>query len=440
MNPALPRDIFIPDSEARVMPDGRLHVYGSLDMSGDTEFCSTSYLGFSTGDGVHWEKDGIIFSTDPGEQAEVYGYSQPLTLGAPDCVYKDQKYYLYYCTYGNGERVAVADRPEGPFQDLGPVVPADGDGIDPAVLVDEDGSVYYFWGQYSLKGGKLKEDMLTIDSESIRENILTEHEHGFHEGASIRKISHRYYMVYTDISRGKATCLSYAISNHPFGPYEKQGVIIDNIGCDSENWNNHGSIECFQGDWYVFYHRSSQNSIYNRRLCIEPIIIQENGRIEEVIMTSGGISGDLSAFGRIDASIACRLRQSIPFFKKMSLRIEPRAGMGEVIAYTSHNDWAEYRYLDFGKENDEMTLVLRASSKKPALIEVMIEGGEKIGQCRIGNTGGWDRFEEFSCPIKPVNGVHTLWLVIKSDQLSVGRLADLDHFQFYKNKKGEEIL
>lgn len=39
MNPLLPRKFFIPDAEAHVMPDGRLYLYGSCDISGKKEYC-----------------------------------------------------------------------------------------------------------------------------------------------------------------------------------------------------------------------------------------------------------------------------------------------------------------------------------------------------------------------------------------------------------------
>ena len=147
--------------------------------------------------------------------------------------------------------------------------------------MDDDGEVYYLWGQFNLRGAKLTKDM-QIDESTLETAILTEQEHGFHEGASLRKRNGKYYLVYTDISRGKATCLSYAIADKPLGPYRKGGVIIDNIYCDPSTWNNHGSIEEFCGQWYVFYHRSSQNTIVNRRVCAEPVYFNEDGTINEV--------------------------------------------------------------------------------------------------------------------------------------------------------------
>lgn len=64
--------------------------------------------------------------------------------------------------------------------------------------------------------------MATLDMSSHNDEILAEYEHGFHEGASIRKRNGRYYLVYTDISRGKATCMSYAVADSPLGSYKKR--------------------------------------------------------------------------------------------------------------------------------------------------------------------------------------------------------------------------
>lgn len=89
----------------------------------------------------------------------------------------------------------------------------------------------------------------SIDPSTLCTNLINEAEHGFHEGASIRKRNGIYYLVYTDISRGRATCLSYTMSHSPLGPFEKKGVIIDNTGCDPQTWNNHGSIAEFNGRW-----------------------------------------------------------------------------------------------------------------------------------------------------------------------------------------------
>ena len=63
MNPLLPRNFFIPDVEAHVMPDGRLYLYGSCDISGKKEYCGTEYRVFSTDDPQlsRWTDHGVSF-------------------------------------------------------------------------------------------------------------------------------------------------------------------------------------------------------------------------------------------------------------------------------------------------------------------------------------------------------------------------------------------
>ena len=117
--------------------------------------------------------------------------------------------------------------------------------------------------------------------------ILTEDRDGFHEGISIRKRNGIYYLVYADSSRGRPTCLGYAMSDKPLGPlYEKKGLSLIIQDVIRQAGTNHGSIEEYQGKWYVFYHRSSHNSEFSRRVCVEEIFFEEDGTIREVLMTS----------------------------------------------------------------------------------------------------------------------------------------------------------
>lgn len=59
-NPVLPVSLHVPDSEAHVMPDGRLYIYGSYDER-DNEYCSSRYFVVSTSDMEHWKVSGEAF-------------------------------------------------------------------------------------------------------------------------------------------------------------------------------------------------------------------------------------------------------------------------------------------------------------------------------------------------------------------------------------------
>jgi hypothetical protein len=428
LNPILKSNNYIPDVEARTMPNGRVYLYGSNDNPGDTEFCSTQYKTFSSDDLIHWKNHGVIFDS----VSDKYGLKNGLTLGAPDCVYYEGKYYLYYCMYGNRMGVAVSESPSGPFKNLGHVTPADNQSIDPAIFVDDDGSCYYFWGQFHLQGGRLDKDMETVIPDTINSNILTEHEQGFHEGASVRKINGKYYLTYTCISRGRATCLAYATADKPLGPYVKQGIIIDNTGSDSEDWNNHGSIEMFDDKLYVFYHRSSQNSIYNRRVCIEPLEMDNEGNIKEVPMTTNGVESYISSDRLINVRHLSRMRLKLPFNSLILPMTLMPYGDEEVLSYTKNQDWIQFDKINL---TNCKSIEISAASPKPMDIEIWIEGNEKIGKVTVNPTGNdWSKFEKFTGNIKSVSGIHTVWLKMIARNHAVGRLGDIKDFRFKEIK------
>ncbi len=421
MNPLLPMQYFIPDVEARQWKDGRLYLYGSYDISGDTAYCSHEYHVFSSDDLQTWVDHGVSFRS-----ADIH--SDPTSqLYAPDCICRDGTYYLSYCASDGHEGLAISESPYGPFGDAYGVQGADGDGIDPAMLVDDDGAVYYFWGQFELRGARMKPDLSGIDPATRVRPVISEADHGFHEGASIRKHNGLYYLVYTDISRGRATSMAYATSHSPLGPYEKGGILIDNTGCDPETWNNHGSIAEFNGRWYLFYHRSSQASRFNRRVCIEPIHFNADGSIDEVEMTTQGVSGPLDATRRLDAYRACLLSGQV---RTQSLPPSDTCNTwSEHLTMIQNGDWAAYKYLDFGGGVGSFH-ARAASLAYGGMIEVHLDvpDGPLVSVCTAPYTGGWQRWATVSSPVTtPVSAVHAVYLVFRG---GAHRLFDLESFSF----------
>ncbi len=421
MNPILPKHYYIPDVEARQWQDGRMYLYGSYDISGDTTYCSRKYHVFSSDDLVHWTDHGPSFKLARSHAQDAN------RLYAPDCIYKDGQYYLFYCANNGAEGVAVSDRPEGPFDQAWALEGADGDGIDPAVLVDDDGHIYYFWGQFELRGARLTDDLSAIARRTFTPQILTEAAHGFHEGASIRKHDGIYYLVYTDISRGRATSLAYATSTSPLGPYTKRGIIIDNTGCDPETWNNHGSIAPFNGQWYVFYHRASQASRFNRRVCVEPIHFNADGSIDEVPMTTQGVSAPLDATQPVAAYRACLLSGGI---RSAPLHRTPaNDGYQERLTWIHDGDWAAYKYLGFSEDIQTFCATV-GSPKGGGKLEVRSDHrmGPLLCTCDLPNTGGWAMWQTIETTLHlPITGVHAIYLVFKGGR---GRLLDILSFSF----------
>lgn len=59
MNPILPVRHFVPNGEARLMPDGRLYLYDSYDLPEENTYCSKVLHVFSTLDMAEWTVHGV---------------------------------------------------------------------------------------------------------------------------------------------------------------------------------------------------------------------------------------------------------------------------------------------------------------------------------------------------------------------------------------------
>lgn len=407
-NPIVPPGVYIADPSAHVWKDGKLYVYGSRDES-PNYYCSYKYHVLSTSDMKTWTiHENSFASKGPGDQVP---YSDAL-LYAPDAQYKDGKYYLYYClaSQTQTEGVATSSSPTGPFLNGTPIKTGGINQIDPCVFIDDDGQAYYIWGQFTAKMAKLKPDMMEIDSSTIRDNIVTEKEHHFHEGGYMIKHNGIYYFVYAGLSiHGFASCISYATSKSPWGPFKYGGVIINNDHSDPKNWNNHGSLVEFKGQWYVFYHRATHGSYTMRKACVEPIKFNEDGSINEVEMTTQGASGPLDARKQMDAERACLLHGNV--------RIMAIAADNEALTGIRDGDKAAYKYLNFGPGIKNVTFrVLPGKDAGTIRVAVGLSQFTTVGSTIVQVPGNGDgkTWKNLTVPISNVSGVHAVWLIFNS--------------------------
>lgn len=292
LNPFLPFGTYIPDGEPKVFGD-RVYLYGSYDLPG-SGYCSKEYHAVSAplADLTAWTDHGVSFTTGdvPWSEADLY---------APDALYHHGRYYLFFCLSDGTEGVAESDSPAGPFRNARQITlnGAPIAGIDPSVLED-DGRIYYTWGQFHLNMGELNGDLCTLKPETVRTDVLSNApgREGFHEGSSLRKLGDRFCLIYASEYKpdppnagARPTKLDYAVSDGPYGPYERKGTVIDNEGCDPASWNDHGSVIRAGGRWYVFYHASTNNSAFTRRARAERLEVDEkNAAIRQAAPTTNG--------------------------------------------------------------------------------------------------------------------------------------------------------
>ena len=439
-NPILPLQYHVPDSEAHVMPDGKLYVYGSFDNRDDV-YCSEEYHVVSTADMKTWEVEeapsllgkNIPWFNDPKapkypgidwshptpfilkmlsehpEDKEAFEKAEqgpkPALLFAPDCLPRNGKYYLYFCMPDDSEGVAVSDSPKGPF--INPIQLPCG-GIDPAVFIDDDGQAYLYWGQLFSHGVRLNPDMVSFNRAEIIDDLVTEEIHCFHEGSSMRKIGDTYYYIYADMERGKPTSLGYSTSKSPMGPFTYRGIIIDNAPCDPASWNNHGSIECVNGQWYVFYHRCSRGVQQHRRLCIEKINVLPDGTIPEVKMTSQGIGEPFASGETIMGYQACEVHGGC------YIDVDDR--FGEKLVHLEKGCTAVFRYVRSKSAWTGIKLTVAGSGKVNVLLN-----GKSAGV--VAFSGG-KLFAEVQADINMDAGKYELSLEIEqSDGLEIAELT-----------------
>lgn len=400
-NPIVPAGIYVADPAAHVWNDGRIYVYISVDESVDY-YCSYRYHILSSDNMVDWTLHENVFASR-GINDQV-PYSDEL-LYAPDCQYNNGKYYLYYplASGQKTEGVAMSSSPAGPFTDGKNMALHGYNQIDPAVFMDDDGEAYYIWGQFTAKMARLKPNMKEIDERTLRDSILTEGEHFFHEGGYLVKRRGIYYFIYAHMGRaGRPTCIGYATSDAPMGPYKYGGVIIDNDHSDPAVWNNHGSIVEYKGQWYVFYHRSTHNSVMMRKACVEPITFNPDGSIPEVEMTSQGAGPPLKATTPIEAERACLLYGN--------LRIQAFAKDEEEIGEISDGDFAAFKYVDFGSGVESVKIRVSPGSY-PGKIELRLGNswGPRIATLDIP-MGENDTWRTITAEVGDVSGVQALWL------------------------------
>lgn len=404
MNPILPKEYYIPDVEARQWEDGKVYLYGSNDICGADYYCSHIYRVFSSDDMKEWVAHDVSFTGyDRGENRAVV----PGILYAPDCICIDGEYCLFYCQENGAEGIAVSESPAGPFIRPHVLEYADMTQIDPAAFQDEDGTVYYYWGQMSARAGILNKEKTGLVKESIVEGILTEEEHGFHEGISVRKRNGIYYAVYTDISRGNATCIGYATGTSPLGPFKKQGIIIDNTACDPSSWNNHGSIAEINGKWYVFYHRSTHNSRFSRRVCAEPIDFDANGRIKEVEMTTQGTEGPMNTRKLMEASNACLLSGEV--------YIDTDENKNEFLGHMKEGDWACYKYYNFQGDESEILMEATVGGASEVWLYTDAPDGKYIGSIEFAAVSHGQSVKGRGVLQEKIKGVHALYMEFKGE-------------------------
>ena len=385
-------DQFTADPTARVF-DGRIYVSPSHDIreppgyaGRPNWFVMEDYHVFSSDNLTDWKDHGVILSRNDVPWVNHDAYA----MWAPDAVFKDGKYYFYFpapvadTTNGPGMRigVAIADTPVGPFKAL--PTPIEGvKGIDPAVLIDKDGSAYLYWGLNKLFAAKLKPNMTEIEGEPLTFDNLPKK--GLQEGPFVFERNGVYYLTYPHVAN-KIERLEYATSSSPLGPFQWAGVILDES--ESGCWTVHHSIVDYKGQWYLFYHDRDLSPSFDKRRSIraDKLFFNADGTIQKVIPTLRGV-------GLVDAKSEIQIdRYSAKSATGIAISFlddaNPHAGWKTT--FSAPDSWVRFNEVDFGP-GGKRTLEVRAKAAGKGALEIRLDkpDGPVLGRVKMGQGTEW---------------------------------------------------
>lgn len=281
---------------------GKYHLYPTSD--GFTDWAGTYFKTFSSSDLADWKDEGVILDLNKDlSWAKRNAWAPTISEKKQNGSYK----YYYYFTAAQKIGVAVADDPSGPFKDSGKALIAarpqgikDGQEIDPDVFTDpQSGKSYLYWGNGYMAVALLNDDMISIDSSSVK--VITP-DATYREGTEVFYRKGKYYFLWSqNDTRDADYGVRYGTSDTPTGKISlpENNLILSKDVKQGIYATGHNSVIQVPGkdEWYIVYHRFTrpaglamgQSAGYHREVCIDKLEFDANGNIKVVQPTLKGV-------------------------------------------------------------------------------------------------------------------------------------------------------
>lgn len=385
---------------------------------------------------------------------------------APAAAWKEidgiPQFFLYFADAGGGIGVLQADSPVGPFYDpLGEALisrntPNCEDVLwlfDPAVLMDDDGRAYIYFGGGVPEGqianpgtgrvAELGEDMISIVGKPQTLDVPY-----LFEDSGIHKACGKYYYTYcTNWQVDDAGTEEYGfhsgeiasmVSDSPMGPFVFKEVILKNPGSVfGLGGNNHHCVFNFQGDWYITYHtRVLEKSMGiekgYRSTHIDQFSMEEDGTIGIITQTRTGRK---------------QLKHVDAYAENRAVNFAVMGGVDTVAADSIANDcgsgnmalgdiqsgdFLKIAGVDFGSTTPSSfcaTVRNTTSTQAEGVIQISIDGfdGEVLGYLPISDVPAGENFTELATQLTgKAEGVHDMFFVFS------GEGYEIEKWQFLK--------
>lgn len=271
---------------------GDYYAYGT---SGRPHESGRAFEVLHSRDLMHWTPLGGALEPLADENAREYW--------APEVAYHDGQFYMYYSAgvgdRGHQLRVALAERPEGPFRDAGVILtPDDPFTIDASPFQDEDGQWYLYYARDFLDGDRVGtalavdrlEGMTRLAGEprtvlrasndwqifrQNREMYGAVYDWYTLEGPFVVKRDGRYYCFYSGGAWEEPNYgVSWAVADHPLGPWTEPQTdgpgLLRSVPGQVIGPGHNSVVTGPDGRDYLVYHAWDPEKTA-RRMCIDAI-------------------------------------------------------------------------------------------------------------------------------------------------------------------------
>jgi arabinoxylan arabinofuranohydrolase len=399
-----------------IVYNGRVYVYAGNDSANATSgYVMRNWKCYSSSDMVNWTDHGVILLT------RSISWSTG-DANACQCIFRNGNFYFYFATGANtdnnlcSEGVAVATNPLGPFTDIGqPLIKGSlmtgcnathgWRGLDPTVIIDDNGQAYLYWGNNVFYWVRLNSDMISYTGAIT---CLAQNDPAFgpdfEEGPFVHKRNSIYYLSYPS---GFPECIAYTTSAGPTGPWTYKSVIMAAQSGTGSSSTIHQSIVDYAGNSYFFYHNGALpgGGNYKRSICVERFTYNANGTIPTITATTAGPPqvGNLNPYDTTQAETICW---------ESGVRTEVCSEGGVDVDSVHNGDYIKVEGVNFGAGASSFIARVASNNTNGGNIELRLDSqtGTLVGTCAVVGTGGWQTWATRTCNVTGATGIHDLYL------------------------------
>ncbi|WP_345799896.1 family 43 glycosylhydrolase [Microbacterium sp. AZCO] len=479
--------VYMTSDAYRIGADGKAE-YG-YETNADGDILDNSYSQIKTitvissPDMVNWTNHGQIKVAGKNNGFGVSSWAS--NSWAPSAAHKTingvEKFFLYYANSAGGIGVLTSNTPVGPWTDPlngSALVSSSTPGVnnlagannvvwlfDPAVLVDDDGTGYLYFGGGVPTGQsdfpktgrviKLGADMTSVDGSAALVNAPA-----LFEDSGIHKFNGKYYYSYCTNFTARPNGLvidgqtrnvgtgniAYMVSDSPMGPFTYVDQILPNpANFFGVGGNNHHAIFEFKDSWYITYHAQTVFKKFiddgqfsapkgYRSTHIDKISIAPDGTISPITMTMAGVDqvSDLDPYTRIEGeTIAWDSGLRDPYTPTTGIRTEflgTTNDQGMKLTNLHGGEWTALSNVAFG-EKGAASVSFRAAAKAGGQIQVRLGSptGQVVGTVDVP-AGNGSSYADYSADLTGATGTADVFFTYVGSASEA--LFDVDYLSF----------